>query len=48
MVDDKEVKKPAEPSKETNNPSELSDEVLDTAAGGGDFTITKPVDVASP
>jgi hypothetical protein len=52
MVDDNEVKKPAEPSNETNDPSELSDKVLDTAAGGGgvtvgDITITKNHDASS-
>ncbi len=34
MVDDKEVKKPAEPSKETTQPSELSDTDLEKIAGG--------------
>lgn len=33
MVDDKEVKKPAEPSKETTQPSELSDADLEEIAG---------------
>lgn len=52
MADDKKSKKSVEPSKETNDPSELSDEVLDTAAGGaptvGDITVTMHVDKSNP
>jgi hypothetical protein len=48
---DKEVKKSVEPSKETNDPSELSDEVLDAATGGanvGEITVTKYHDTSNP
>lgn len=52
MADDKKSKKSVEPFKETNDPGELSDEVLDTAAGGaptvGEITVTKYHDTSNP